>query len=319
MGALAKLIGYAVIGVFALPVLASIYHTQNPSEPAHSIVQQSAPRPIETAPIIESTPDAQPNRSPGISIGQSFSIGYWVYRINASTWTNVLGDGFALERANAAFLVVDVTAQNNDRTASILPPFHLRDSDGREYDETSAGALTSGFFNLLEKLNPGVSKRADIAFDVPPNREYVLLASGGFESRENVVVSLTAPAPPPEAKRPEPIQSSAPRQIQPTPQPQSPPPAVQPDNSAPVLTTPRSVERSNPPTSGVLCNGPINVPQNGTMVFKDLPADRLHFTFDHDAWQPTIQLQPDGRKTLIMRSLNPGIQTYCHVRWEIVQ
>lgn len=71
------------------------------------------------------------------------------------------------------------------------------------------------------------------------------------------------------------------------------------------------------PTSGVLCNGPINVPQNGTMVFNDLPADRLHFTFDHDAWQPTIQLQPDGRKTLVMRSLKPGIQTHCHVRWEI--
>jgi hypothetical protein len=72
------------------------------------------------------------------------------------------------------------------------------------------------------------------------------------------------------------------------------------------------------PKSGVVCNGAVNVPQFGQLVFGDLPSERLHFTFDPDAWQPTIQRQPDGRKTLIMRSLKPGIQTYCHVRWEVV-
>jgi len=94
--------------------------------------------------------------------------------------------------------------------------------------------------------------------------------------------------------------------------------------SQPVVTAQPPASTSSPPVEtssprfGVVCNGAVNVPQNGTMVFKDLPSDRLHFTFDHDAWQPTIQPQPDGRKTLVMRSLKPGIQTYCHVRWEIV-
>jgi hypothetical protein len=104
-------------------------------------------------------------------------------------------------------------------------------------------------------------------------------------------------------------------------------PRTQPIETAPTAPIAAPAPDSEPalsthvatPTSGVLCNGPVNVPQFGQLVFNDLPSERLRFTFDHDAWQPTIQPQPDGRKTLTMRSLKPGIQTYCHVRWEIVQ
>jgi hypothetical protein len=70
------------------------------------------------------------------------------------------------------------------------------------------------------------------------------------------------------------------------------------------------------PTSGVLCNGAISVPQNGQITFNNLPGDRLHLTFDHDAWQPAIHRQSDGTQTLVMRSLKPGVQTVCDMRWE---
>jgi hypothetical protein len=73
------------------------------------------------------------------------------------------------------------------------------------------------------------------------------------------------------------------------------------------------------PISGVLCNGPISVPHNGQLLFKDLPADRLHFTFDRDVWQPTIHRESNGTQTLVMRSLQPGIQTSCDIRWEIMR
>jgi hypothetical protein len=71
------------------------------------------------------------------------------------------------------------------------------------------------------------------------------------------------------------------------------------------------------PSSGVLCNGTISVEQHGQLVFKDLPRERLQLTFDHDAWQPIIHRQPDGRQTLVMRSIKPRIQTLCDIRWEI--
>jgi hypothetical protein len=72
------------------------------------------------------------------------------------------------------------------------------------------------------------------------------------------------------------------------------------------------------PTSGTL-HAAVQVAQNGEVVFENLPAGRLHFTFDHDAWKPTISRQANGTQTLVMRSLKPGIQTTCDVRWEIVQ
>jgi hypothetical protein len=72
------------------------------------------------------------------------------------------------------------------------------------------------------------------------------------------------------------------------------------------------------PTSGVLCDGAIQVPQYGQLVFENLPGDRLKFTFDHGAWQPIIRRQPNGKQTLVMRSLKTGIQTKCEMRWEIV-
>jgi hypothetical protein len=73
------------------------------------------------------------------------------------------------------------------------------------------------------------------------------------------------------------------------------------------------------PTSGVLCNGPVEVRQNWEFVFRNLPGGQLRFTFDHDAWLPILSREPDGTQTLIMRSIKPGVQTMCDIRWEVVQ
>jgi hypothetical protein len=96
----------------------------------------------------------------------------------------------------------------------------------------------------------------------------------------------------------------------------------------PSATTPQPLSATSPlappaeaskPTSGVLCNWPVEVPQNGEVKFRNLPSDRLKFTFDHDAWLPRIQREPDGTQTLIMQSIKPGIQTMCDIRWEVVR
>jgi hypothetical protein len=129
----------------------------------------------------------------GYTLGQSVSIGYWSYRCDNAEWTGMLGNGFTAERANAAFLLLDLTVQNNDKSASILPPFHLVDTEGRTYDESSAGAFAEGFFSPLEKLNPSVSKRGHVVFDVPRDREYRLQVSGGFNSSASELITLFPP------------------------------------------------------------------------------------------------------------------------------
>jgi len=98
-------------------------------------------------------------------------------------------------------------------------------------------------------------------------------------------------------------------------------------SDTPKATNPPSTTESIPappveaarPTSGVLCNWPVAIPHNGEVKFRNLPSDRLKFTFDHVAWLPRIQREPDGTQTLIMQSIKPGVQTMCDIRWEVVQ
>lgn len=123
-------------------------------------------------------------------IGEGFSVGYWAYRCNGVQWRPGIGEGFTAESPDAAFLVVDLTVQNNDRSESVLPPPKLIDEQGREFGETPKAALMNGSFGIMKSLNPGVSSRRLVVFDVPPNGRYMLQVSGGIESGEHAVVSL---------------------------------------------------------------------------------------------------------------------------------
>lgn len=123
-------------------------------------------------------------------IGQPFSTGYWSYICNGASRTPFLGDSISLQRANGVFVVVDLTVRNNDTSSSTLPRFQLVDGQGRRYDQSTAVMLSDRFFGVLESLNPGVTERRNIAFDVPPDRDYSLLVSGGIESDERAIVLL---------------------------------------------------------------------------------------------------------------------------------
>ncbi|MGA3203378.1 MAG: zinc ribbon domain-containing protein [Bryobacteraceae bacterium] len=99
---------------------------------------------------------------------------------------------------------------------------------------------------------------------------------------------------------------------QPKPQPVQTKPAA-----APATAAPRPVKAAKP-TTGVL-HASVEVAQNGEVVFENLPGGRLHFTYDHEAWKATISHQENGTQTLVMRSLKPGLQRSCDVKWEIVE
>ena len=190
--------GLCAVGILfllgiALPSQKSVSKTERGEEPPSTLSTQ-VPAPQYDKPSI-----------PTHQMGESFSIGYWSYVCNSATWTPYLGLGFdpyTIERADAEFLVINITARNDDTSSSTLPPFHLLDKDGRIYDQSSQGMLLPGFFSPPETLNPGVSKRGNIAFDVPPDRQYVLEVSGGIESPFEGIVLLpatptsTSPTPP---------------------------------------------------------------------------------------------------------------------------
>ncbi len=151
---------FLIVG--SLVVLISYYGFEGNKDAPHHLVQPGPAGEVAT------TPSPVPAPQPRHAIGEDFSVGYWSYRCNRAIWQPFIVSGFeTLERPDAAFLIVDLVATNNDRTSSTLPPFKLVDAQGREYDESSKGSLLNGAFDLLKQLNPGVSSRGFVVFDAP--------------------------------------------------------------------------------------------------------------------------------------------------------
>jgi hypothetical protein len=196
-----------VVGITAAGMIAfvlGLWISHNISENSSMSNSERAPKAV---PVVDVPPSdtsesksqdqIQKNLPPAYMIGQQFSVGYWHYICNRAYWTPILASSpYSMERANADFVVVDLTIRNDDTSASARPPLHLTDEKGRTYDESTAGMMSSGFFSVLETLNPGVSKRGSIAFDVPPDRQYFLIASGGMESDKTAIVLLPMSSPP---------------------------------------------------------------------------------------------------------------------------
>ncbi len=134
---------------------------------------------------------------PTYAMEQEFSVGYWSYRVNSGSWMQaIMVSGGGVEMPDSAFLVLDISAKNDDRSASVLPQFRLFDREKREYELSSKGRFMQHPFGMIKafeplaEVNPGVPKRGYAVFDVPVDRQYMLLVSGGYHSRESAYVLL---------------------------------------------------------------------------------------------------------------------------------
>ena len=133
-------------------------------------------------------------------MGDTVYVGYWYYICQGVRWRNSIGDEYSLHYPDAKFLVIDLQAGNEDRTASTLPPAKLVDPQGREYDASSAGIWLFNSFDVLKTLNPGVASRGYIVFDVPRGT-YALKVSGGYTSGESELIDLQRTKTAPQAFR----------------------------------------------------------------------------------------------------------------------
>jgi hypothetical protein len=87
---------------------------------------------------------------------------------------------------------VYLTAENNDRDASILPSPVLQDSMGRQHSsKPMVGSGLNGEDLSIKNLNPGVSAQGYFVFDVPTDSSFLkIVLSGGFRSKEQATVPL---------------------------------------------------------------------------------------------------------------------------------
>jgi hypothetical protein len=123
--------------------------------------------------------------------GETITVGYTSYVIWRSWWSNQLSNNqFLNHPPDAMYLFVELTVRNNDTKARTIPSFYLLDDNGSEYEASSRGWGIDQHLGILADLNPTVSKRGKIVFDVPKGRNYRIKLSGGFWSSDNAYVRL---------------------------------------------------------------------------------------------------------------------------------
>lgn len=124
--------------------------------------------------------------------GETVNVGYMQYEVVSSWYSNRLSSNEYLDEApDASYLFVDLVVANSDREQRTVPPFKLIDASKSEYGTSDKAWAVEGSIGLLQNLNPSVSKRAYVIFDVPQGRSYKLKVSGGYWSAEDALIELS--------------------------------------------------------------------------------------------------------------------------------
>lgn len=124
--------------------------------------------------------------------GETANVGYMQYRVVGSWYSMRLSSNEYLdEPPDATYLFVDLSVANLDNEERTVPPFKLIDANNAEYGTSDRAWAAEGSIGLLTNLNPSVSKRAYVIFDVPQGRTYKLKVSGGYWSSEDALIELS--------------------------------------------------------------------------------------------------------------------------------
>ena len=147
-----------------------------------------------------STPNSESARQKvnGLDVyktGENVSVGAFGYQVYGSWYSNKLsGNQFLNQQPDAKYLFVDLGVVNGEKESYTIPPFKLIDQNNAEYETSSKAWAAEGSIGLLDKLNPGVSKRAYVIFDVPEGKSYKLKVSGGYWSGKEALIELSPKA-----------------------------------------------------------------------------------------------------------------------------
>lgn len=124
--------------------------------------------------------------------GEAAHVGYLQYEVVTSWYSTRLSSNEYLdEPPDATYLFVDLAVANLDNDQRTIPPFKLIDANNAEYGTSDRAWAAEGSIGLLPSLNPSVSKRAYVIFDVPQGRSYKLKVSGGYWSSDDALIELS--------------------------------------------------------------------------------------------------------------------------------
>jgi|GEM_PF-3079166 len=117
--------------------------------------------------------------------GDNVCIDEFCFIVWRSWWSDSLGNNPFIhsKKADAMYLFVDMTIQNNDSTPRIVRNFKIVDQNGYAYEISNNSWIVEGAIGIYEKINPTVSRRGIYVYDLPQNRQYHMkLISNMFRS-----------------------------------------------------------------------------------------------------------------------------------------
>ncbi|WP_251028048.1 MULTISPECIES: DUF4352 domain-containing protein [unclassified Bacillus (in: firmicutes)] len=170
----------ALIGIAALiviSIIASMGGGDDSAKPASSTPSSSAPEKKEAA---------KPLSNEGVSSDVKI-------KVSGSETKQQVGNEFSKTKAQGIFKIVSVEITNNQKDAITLDTnsFKLVDSKDREFTYSTDGQTDLGIAEdsvadfFLKQLNPGLTQKGKIVFDVPADAKgFKLKATGGMTGEE---------------------------------------------------------------------------------------------------------------------------------------
>lgn len=121
------------------------------------------------------------NKEKGIkgTIGQSYELGSLTYKIERIKYKNFIGGIYTLNKADGEFLIITLTVTNKGQKQVLIDNsfFKLVDQSGAVYDYSPDGTATleltefPGETFMGMTINPNVSKKAKVVFEVPTKKK----------------------------------------------------------------------------------------------------------------------------------------------------
>ena len=118
------------------------------------------------------------------ALGEEIQAGDFKWKVIDFTTTQEIGeeffDSFFGVKADGVFVIIDVEVENTGDSAKLLSDSFVKlvDEKGREFSSDSAAAFylkPQGSALFFEQLNPGITKKGKVVFDVPHDLKVISL------------------------------------------------------------------------------------------------------------------------------------------------
>ncbi|MFH1311480.1 MAG: DUF4352 domain-containing protein [Nanoarchaeota archaeon] len=121
-----------------------------------------------------------PKENPGSSneeqtvygLNEKVIVGNFAYKFSNLRKQYEIGNDHFGDKANGIFLIFDVEVENIGNQAEYInDKIYIIDNQGREFAQDDGAWIYLKDNLVFEKLNPGLTKKGQIIFDVPANIE----------------------------------------------------------------------------------------------------------------------------------------------------